>query len=174
MRNRLSAAALAALLLAAGCAADAESEDLGSSEGELGATVTNVTVLDASVSEGKTVSVPYKPAVIYPGLDGAKTIVPYLAIALTTSAELARTPSLTVPSNGIARTAVSVAGNFPSSPDVLVTDANFHILAKSTRQPDAELDQVSVTLPTGPGRKFILVRDNLWTKPMNFDVTVGR
>lgn len=70
---------------------------------------------------------------------------------------------------------VSVAGNFPSVATVVVTDAQFHVLAVKRTNANADgVAQANVRIPSGKGERFVLVRDPKWVKPMSFDVHVAR
>lgn len=180
--NPLPLVALLAAALAAGCAdgspdqaatagagtgyahkAPGEKGDEAKGDVELGDAIDNVSVVEnVELTAGATVEVPYEPAA---KAYDKKAGVPYLGIAIG-AARAAAADSEIVD--------VTVEGDFPGSPEVLVTDAELHVLARGTATTHKSLDRVSVELPLGRGSKFILVRDQLWTKPMTFDVSAGR
>lgn len=130
---------------------------------ELGAPVDNVSVVaNVQLSAGATVQVPYEPAY------ASTKKVPYLGIAITDAAAGAAAVG------GADIVDVTVEGNFPGSPEVLVTDADFHVLARGTATATKLVDHVTVEFPIVKGPKFVLVRDALWTKPMTFDLSATR
>ena len=69
---------------------------------------------------------------------------------------------------------VSVKGPFPSRAAVVVTDRDFRpITAQLTeRIEDVSATAFDVALP-GDGEHFVLVRDRLWSSPMEFEVTIA-
>ena len=71
-----------------------------------------------------------------------------------------------------AATEVSVAGDFPSSATVVVTNDRFEPLAvsRTTRSAASGVGRVTVRVPAGGG--MVLVRDPKWVKPMTFEVSV--
>lgn len=174
MRLALASLALSSMLLIAGCAAASDGDDLGSSEDELSAALTNVTVVDGALAEGDTLTVPYHPA-YDPNPNAPKGVVPYLAIALDVP-NGSRLLSQTAGNKLLpASLAVSVEGDFPSSPEVLVTDAKFRVLARAKATDANGIDTASIKVPTMRlGNKFVLVRDPQWDKPMTFNLALGR
>lgn len=73
-----------------------------------------------------------------------------------------------------AAVAVAVAGDFPSSATVIVTNERFEPLAAAQTRRDAEsgLAAATVRVPAGSGKRLVLVRDPKWVKPMTFEVSV--
>jgi len=68
---------------------------------------------------------------------------------------------------------VEVAGDFPSSATVVVTDDQFRLMAVAQTSASASgLSEARLRVPAGRGGRFILVRDPLWSKPMAFNVSV--
>jgi hypothetical protein len=69
---------------------------------------------------------------------------------------------------------VTVAGDFPSSATVIVTNESFEPLAaaRTARSTTSGLAEATIRVPAGKGGRIILVRDPKWVKPMTFEVGV--
>lgn len=185
MRLPLASLALSSVLLFAGCAAEDESsssDDVEASEDEVTLRgvfsrrpLTNVTVVEGALREGDTLTVPYKPAPYVHGEAKAEEkVVPYLAIELTDSAAPAELKVQTAKDEVAGSLAVSLEGDFPSSPQLIVTDANFRVLARAKNVISDVVDSASVNVPSKLGKKFVLVRDPQWDKPMTFNLALNR
>ena len=170
--------AAAALSFGTGCAAsDAPFEDTEESADELNGGLRHITIMKGSMTETGSITVAYEP---HPYESGPGRRVPFLAIELTSeehaSEDAPAAAGAVRPTNREtgAPLAVTVEGDFPGAPRVLVTDENFRVLA-ATRGVQTELGaQASVVLPSHTGKKLVLVRDMLWVKPMTFEVSVVR
>jgi len=177
LRAFLFAATAAVLSLGTGCtASDDTSEDTEESVDELNGGLRNITIVKGSMSETGTLTVAYEPHAYAP-----TRYVPFLAVELNPAEEDERASDAEEstgtlrPMNGEAMPlTVNVAGDFPGSPRVLVTDENFRVLGSARGIPTERGDEATVVVTNRPGKKFVLVRDMLWVKPMTFDVTVGR
>ena len=164
--------AAAALSLGTGCAVnDVPAEDTEESADELNGGLRDITIIKGSMTEAGTITVAYEPAV-YPGARP----VPFLAVELPATEDAAATTGEALrPMNGDAvPLTVDVAGDFPGSPRVLVTDENFRVLAATRGVATETGDQASLVVANRPGKKLVLVRDMLWVKPMTFEISVGR
>ena len=159
---------------ASGCAADtstneAAAPDDGAAVDELNATsLRGSTAIKGTVAAGTTLTLQYdRSDRLYP------RSVPYLAV------EIVDAPSangeLHTMSGGLAGDqTISVHGDFPGKPRVLVVDGNFKTLANTVAQtlPDGTA-QANLEVARGIGKRFVLVRDTRWSKPMEFEVGVG-
>jgi hypothetical protein len=69
---------------------------------------------------------------------------------------------------------VTVAGDFPSSATVIVTNERFEPLAaaRTVRSTTSGLAEANIRLPAGGGGRIVLVRDPKWVKPMTFEVGI--
>lgn len=181
VRSLIALACGAALL--AGCAAEADEAAPENEDHEVvGEALKKVTVVRGKVRPGETLSVPYEPKdPAYRDIIATKTR-PYLAIEIDDAAadDAPSAPSATPytalqPRNGklaLGARSVTVKGDFPGAPRVLVVDDTFRVVASTTATSTDGLEEAVVT--AHPGKRFVLVRDKLWVKPMTFDVTVGR
>ena len=70
---------------------------------------------------------------------------------------------------------ITVHGDFPGKPRVLVVDANFTPITSAVAQtlPDGTA-QATLEVGHGVGKRFVLVRDTRWSKPMEFQVGISR
>lgn len=177
-RSLLIAATAAVLSLGTGCAAsdDATSEETEVSADELNGGLRDITIVKGSMTEAGTITVAYEPHAYAPTRH-----VPFLAVELNPAEDDAPAdPNATSagalrPMNGeAAPLTVSITGDFPGSPRVLVTDERFRVLAAARGVATETGDQASLVVANRPGKKLVLVRDMLWVKPMTFEVTVGR
>ncbi len=172
-RSFLFLAAAAALSLGTGCAAnDVPAEDTEESVDELNGGLRQITIVKGSMTEAGTITVAYEPNAYAP-----TSYVPFLAVELTPAddAPAAATTGALRPMNAeAAPLTVAVAGDFPGSPRVLVTDENFRVLAATRGTATETGDQASLVVANRPGKKLVLVRDMLWVKPMTFEISVGR
>lgn len=69
---------------------------------------------------------------------------------------------------------IAVAGDFPSSATVIVTNDRFEPLAfsRTSRSASSGLAEAALRVPAGEGGRMVLVRDPKWVKPMTFEVRV--
>lgn len=160
------------------CAADAPAPlaaDDGAEVDELNTSrLRAATAFETAVAPGGHVTVSYdRGDPEYPRL------VPYLAIELKSDAASGTgTKSAGIhPLGGeTGMQAITVRGMFPGNPRVTIVDESFNVLARSTTvetQADGSLS-AAVLAPPSAGKRFALVRDQRWTKPMKFTVGVGR
>lgn len=139
----------------AGSAIEGEEDNLNN------LTLEQATLLLGRVEQGGSVTVAYEPSQHY--LTGSAT-KPFLGVELLPQAAEAR---VAAPQ----QLSISVAGNFPGTPRVLVTDASFNVLAGSrAANVQQDGDHVTVTIPASAERRFVLVRDGRWVEPMHFDI----
>ncbi len=119
-------------------------------------------VLKGAVAVGSTKTVHYAPSDA-----SASHTLPYLAVEIVPAATRATTDQQ-------AAQTVTVSGGFPGAPRVLVVDEAFQVLAKTTavKQPDGTA-LAELAAPLSAGKRFLLVRDNLWSREMSFQVNVG-
>ena len=159
-----------------GCAADPSAPpaaDDGAEVDELTtARLRAATAFETSVAPGGHVTVTYQR-----GDPEYPRLVPYLAIELMSEGASAPKSAGIHPLGGeTGMQAITVRGMFPGSPRITVVDENFNILARSTTveaQPDGSFSAATVA-PRSAGKRFALVRDQRWSKPMSFTVGVGR
>ena len=146
-------AALAALTLVAGCAASASS---GSAASDIASTdLSAMTIVKGTVVTGQTLAVDYEPA------EYAVTGLPYLGVTLDAL------------DGGATARNVTIAGNFPGTPHVLLVDPAFKVLAEADGVRTADGAKATLSLPAvaSAGRNMLLVQDARWNAPMSFDVT---
>ncbi len=180
------ASLLAGVAGLSGCTVEGGGESAAAPESEdqevVGEALKKVTVVRGKVRPGETLSVPYEPKdPAYRDIIATKTR-PYLAIEIddspvdAPSSPPAATPYTALqPQNGrlaLGGRSVTVKGDFPGQPQVLVVDDTFRVVDATTATSTDGLQEAIVTVH--PGKRFVLVRDKLWVKPMTFDVTVGR
>ncbi|MDB4935931.1 MAG: hypothetical protein JWP87_2903 [Labilithrix sp.] len=161
-----------------GCAADSASDapaDDGAEVDELNATsLRAATAVKGTVTAGSSITLAYDRAdSLYP------RAIPYLAVEILAAPEPAAAAASggIHPMNGeiIDGQSITVQGNFPGRPKVLVVDENFRQLTSTTAKtlPDGT-ERAEFAAPRGAGKRFILVRDGRWSKPMQFEIGVGR
>lgn len=151
------------LSLAVGCAAPSADEGVDTSEGSLTASslreetaLDRVRVLDGA--EG-TITVEYTPDATDEMYGSPRSVLAFEAVRFEASESGSE---------------VFVAGDFPSSATVIVTDEEFHPMARAQTVPGASgLGEARVRVPGGAGGRLVLVRDQKWVKPMVFEVRVG-
>ena len=161
---------IVATALATACAANTDSPNDDTSDSDLVA-LKSLSVVQRTITEGGTVVMEYEPDE-YPR--DAHGRVPYLAIEFAApSAGISAASLHPMTTTTRAPLSVKVTGKFPSEPQIIVTDARFHALASTRGHVTADGAEALLTTTTSPGTKFILVRDPLWVKPMNFQVTIG-
>jgi hypothetical protein len=176
--------ALAAALTAIpACAADnsATQEDTGASADEIisnAGGLRNMTIVKGAVAEGGQVEVAYEPSLYEPS-----ATLPFLAIEIVPKAAIAPDQGTNGPGGGGIRPQnnafgqtmnVSVTGDFPGSPRVLIVDENFRVLAGTNGMTNEfGQDQANLVVPATGGKKMILVRDQRWVRPMSFMVNAG-
>lgn len=70
---------------------------------------------------------------------------------------------------------ITVEGNFPSSPDVLLVDASFNLLGQTQGTASDLGDKATLEVARSlPGKKLVLVRDMEWVRPMDFEISVAQ
>ena len=159
-----------------GCAADTSVNDAapsadGAEVDELNATtLRGSTAMKGTLIVGSTVTLQYdRSDRLYP------RAIPYLAV------EVVAAPSASTagvhPMNGelVNAQSITVHGDFPGKPRVLVVDADFKPLASAVAQTLADgTAQATLEVARGVGKRFVLVRDARWSKPMEFQVGISR
>lgn len=161
----------------AGCAADTTSDapaDDGAAVDELNASsLRSSTAIKGTVVAGSAITLGYdRGDALYP------RAIPYLAVEIVAAPAPASAQAAggvhTMNGEVIGGQAVTVTGNFPGRPRVLIVDESFKQLASTTAQTLADgTEQASFNVPRA-GKRFVLVRDALWSKPMQFQISVGR
>lgn len=150
------------------CAASTDGND-NTSEDDL-TKLKDITVVETSMTTEGTITLAYEPD----EYQNAKTRVPYLAIELP-AASTSSTASLRPESGSMTMPlSVSVTGPFPSTPQIVVTDGAFQPIANVRGHTTADGAEAALQTTATPGKKFVLIRDKLWVKPMSFQVTIGR
>jgi hypothetical protein len=160
-----------------GCAADTSVNDAapaadGAEVDELNATsLRDSTALKGTLTVGSTVTLQYdRTDRLYP------RSVPYLAVEIVDAPAASKSAGLHPMTGGLVNgQSITVHGDFPGKPRVLVVDANFTPLASGVAQtlPDGSA-QATVEVARGVGKRFVLVRDTRWSKPMEFQVGISR
>lgn len=128
-----------------------------------------LTVVKGKVRPGETATIPYEPTSAAYEPAKARGRVPFLAVELVRGA-----PDAAQGSPGAEPKTVKVEGHFPGTPRVIVVDENFRRVAAADAVAVNGIERAELTASLGEGKRFVLVRDGLWTAPMTFDVTVGR
>lgn len=144
------------LALVAGCASSAASTSASSDIQS--ADLSARTVVKGSVALGQKVSLGYEPAEY--AVDG----LPYLGVRFeATDASVADRAERTI----------TVAGDFPSAPHLLVVDPSFEVLAEADGARTDGGAEAKLSLPAAvfAGRNVLLVQDPRWNLPMSFDVS---
>jgi hypothetical protein len=174
----VSAAALSAGL--AGCATDTTSAapaDDGAAVDELNATnLRAATALKGTVTAGSAATLSYnREDSDYP------RGIPYLALQIVAPpapsyADDPASGGITMKSgDALGGQTITVTGDFPGRPKVIVVDQNFVQLASTTAKTLADgTAQATVEAPRGVEKRFVLVHDARWSKPMSFQVSVGQ
>jgi hypothetical protein len=155
-----------------GCAADSGVDDAapvadGAEVDELNATsLRGSTAMKGTLTVGSAVTVQYdRSDRLYP------RSIPYLAVEIV-DAPSASTAGIH-PMNGeiVSGQSITVHGDFPGKPRVLVVDADFKPLASAVAQtlPDGTA-HATLEVARGVGKRFVLVRDTRWSKPMEFQI----
>lgn len=99
--------------------------------------------------------------------------LPYLAWRITKTTAPATTGLKTQAGGSSAPLSVTVTGNFPGMPDVLVVDGDFNVLASTRALRQHGVNTATLQVDDTPGDKLVLVRDKLWVLPMSFDISVA-
>jgi hypothetical protein len=175
MGLRLSLLAAALLACASGCASETEpttDDTIEEAVDELNINLRDFAIVKATMTEAGTITVAYQPELYAP----STLRVPFLAIELPPRAET--NPGANAggirPTNGTASAnVVRVEGDFPGAPQLVVTDGNFRPIATSRGRRTEVGAEAAIRVAPNRG-KFVLVRDQLWVKPMTFQVTVGQ
>lgn len=158
------------------CAADEPADDSteATEADELNTSkLRSMTAIKGSVAGGAALTVDYL------GSDAPYPVaVPFLAVEiLPTPAQPTTTTSGVRPRNGEtgALQTITVQGDFPGTPRVLVVDEEFRVLsgANATTLPNGT-ETATITTPRSAAKRFVLVRDGRWSRPMQFSVNVGR
>jgi hypothetical protein len=158
----VGSAALAAAL--AGCTAPA-SDSASSAAAESAASPVSLdraadVVVKGSVAVGQAVTVSYEPS-DYP--NAAVGVVPYVALRIDQPADNERAVAANV--------SIHVEGQFPGSPSVLVVDQHNDVVASTKGIAGTDVAKADVVVPAGTNARFLLVRDDLWVRPMPFTVS---
>ena len=148
---------LSALSVAAGCSAQGESSGASSSDvvadGAKDNALSDKTIVKGAITMGAS-KVAYTGTEVTSPEYLTKDGVPYLGWELAD----ADAASLTI----------KVQGAFPSTPQILVVDQGFNVLGEAA---GAE----PVIIPNAaPGKKLVLVRDQEWVRPMDFEISVAQ
>lgn len=168
-------------LVAGGCAAESYPEgDVTNGKGPVQidesdvTSLRSVTAFAGKVGEGGEVTVEYRKD---PYIAAGFKTIPFLAYEITAEVEAAgaiRTQ------NGrdlgaAAAQQITVRGDFPSQPRVLVVDESFRVLAaaNATTGEDGH-ETATLSAPKVNQRRFVLIRDGRWSMPMTFDIRVTR
>jgi hypothetical protein len=149
-------------------------------------TLRGATVLQGSIEAGSTRTLHYdRNDAVYPRR------IPYLALEIVAqrAAPGAVTPSpvytasvrplggetgAAVGPDIDALQSVAVSGDFPGTPRVLVVDEGFRIVARTTAVTQLDGTEVAtLAVPRSAGKRFVLIRDGRWSRPMDFQVRVG-
>ncbi len=121
-------------------------------------TLEQASLIVGTVEHGGSVTIAYEPGSHY--LSDQNGYVPFLGVELM--------PSTSEETEDLS---IRVTGNFPSTPRVLVTDESFRVVAGSrAANVQQDGDHVTVTVPASTSRRFVLVRDQRWVEPMQFDI----
>jgi hypothetical protein len=180
-KSALRTAALAAALACAlacgvtGCAADTPvSDGASSADGaevdELNATsLRGSTAIKGTVTVGSTVTLQYdRSDRLYP------RSIPYLAVEIVDPPSASSAAGLHPMTGGLVNgQSITVHGDFPGKPRVLVVDADFKPVASAVARtlPDGTA-QATLEVARGVGKRFVLVRDTRWSKPMEFEIGI--
>jgi hypothetical protein len=167
---------LASVLLALagpGCAAEtasAPSPDPGEVDELNASSLREATAFEGSVAAGGTITLHYEQT-----SQRYARAIPYIAVEIV-APPTTHTAGLHALSGGIgAMQRITVTGEFPSAPRVLLVDDSFKVLAQQTAETQPSGSQIAVLQsPPQVGRRFVLTRDPRWSKPMSFQVQVGQ
>lgn len=151
----LALVALSTLTFAAGCSVTAA--ETGASSSDVTAAPRQNALSDRTIVKG---AIPAGTTqVAYTGTETAspeyltKQGVPYLAWELADA--------------DAASLSVNVQGDFPSTPQILVVDEGFNVLGEAHGADPVIVPQAA------PGKKLVLVRDQEWVRPMDFEISVA-
>jgi hypothetical protein len=175
---RFAPALLAACALFASACSDDVSPDADEGTDEVvGEKLRDLTVVRGQVTLGERATVAYEPS--SPAYAGAAAYgtLPYLAMEIVSAPSARAASGALRTQNGptlASSTTVTVKGAFPGAPRVLVVDESFKVLAQTTARTASGLDVATLTTPDTGKKRFVLVRDKLWVKPMTFDVALSR
>jgi hypothetical protein len=157
-----------------GCAADTSVNDAtpaadGAEVDELNASsLRGSTAIKGTVAAGSSVTLQYdRSDRLYP------RSVPYLAVEIV-DAPHASAGVHPMTGGALGGQSITVHGDFPGKPRVLVVDADWKPITSAVAQtlPDGTA-QATLVVERGQGQRFVLVRDTRWSKPMEFQVGVG-
>ncbi len=156
---------LVALLLVTtavtGCASNTASKAADDSEVDEhdAAALRSASALEGNVAVGSSMTVSYEH-----GEAGYPRTVPYLAVEIRPDSSAASELQ-----------EITVQGQFPGTPRILIVDDKFKVVARSsTSSRQADGTSIATVLAPRSGTRLVLVRDSLWSKSMTFDVRVGR
>lgn len=162
----LLAAVLTAASAFSGCASNSSSDSDKVAPAPIderdSAALRDATYVEGSLPVGSAITIQYEREAKY-------TRVPYLAVEIVadavpvTDAKAAELQEITV------------KGNFPGTPRLLVVDDQFRILASATTSvKQADGSQLATTLAPRQGTRMVIVHDALWSMPMSYEVRVGK
>jgi hypothetical protein len=154
----ISALAVSAL---AGCTSTAASEESTSDDQEL-KDLSTLAIVEGSIQGSGKVTVGYEPESY-----GPLPKLPFIAVKILPRVAPA-TGGLAPRNVGTGERTVKVSGAFPGTPHVIVVDGSFKVLAatRAERTPDGAAASVDVSSAAA----MVLVRDDGWVQPMQFDV----
>ena len=122
------------------------------------ASLREATDVEGSLAVGSAITVQYEHSAEYKR-------VPYLAVEILADAK----------ATGAELQEITVQGNFPGTPRVLVVDEQFHVLVTTTTTvKQADGTQLTTTLAPRHGTRMVIVHDALWSMPMSYEVRVGK
>lgn len=175
LMKRSLAALVSALTLVALPACSAGPEEPASVEQELAQSVAARVILRGTLTAGDAVRLDYSPA--EGGYAGA-TGVPFLALELlpAESDDDGTDGTGLTPRNATdAAQTITVRGDFPGTPSALVVSEDRRVLAVGeTSVTEEGLALATIRAPRSAGRRFLVVRDERWVRPMAFEVRAGR
>lgn len=159
-RTAFFATAIVSVLALAGCSSPATSDASISEESELQAEkLESLSVVKGAMTPGDTKVVAYQPSEY-----GPMDHVPYLAMEVTAKARLGNAAAPE-------KLKVKIDGNFPGTPRLLVVDEEFNVLAGTSGTPGGSRGSVAeLEVLNTPGKKLVLVRDEGWVSPMEFEL----
>jgi hypothetical protein len=150
-------AALFVVALASGCAASSSDAASSSESAATSNDLASQTVVRGTLKVGETTTVGYQPDEYTKAIDG----VPYLAWKLDGAVDASKL-------------SVAVSGDFPGNPNVIVTDSAFNVLASASGHKTAAGAMASLAVPAAGPAAMVLVRDEIWVRPMSFDITLSQ
>ena len=167
LRSLFFVSALVAAAALSGCSSEVQAEDTASADSNLTSTkLESLSIIRGTMKTGASLTVAYEPE-LYGELDH----LPFIAVELLpakASATPGIAPRTAAPGSQLT---VRVAGKFPGKPRLLVVDGDFKLIGGSRGlQSGAGTAAAQVTITNSPGAKFVLVRDEGWVAPMQFEI----